>query len=92
MGLAVETVDQLTETARAIRGADAGAFSQIEAVIPVIDHSVGPRTPSVWKKKNITPAERAIKESKKAFMKAGMSKEEALDLLIRLKVPGIFSF
>ncbi|GAU91749.1 hypothetical protein RvY_03945 [Ramazzottius varieornatus] len=89
--LAVETLEELTEIARAVRGADALVFRQVEPDFPVVDHSVGPKTPSVWKKKKISPVERAIRESKKAFMKAGMNKEEALDLLVRLKVPDVLA-
>jgi hypothetical protein len=46
--------------------------------------------PSVWRQKpKLTQAQRAIKESTKAFLKAGLSKEEASELLMKLKVPGI---
>ncbi|XP_055351172.1 uncharacterized protein LOC129597583 [Paramacrobiotus metropolitanus] len=48
------------------------------------------KEPSVWKQKpKLNTQERAIKETRKAFVRGGLTKEEANELLIRLRVPGI---
>lgn len=67
----------------------------IDSDLDILDNNYGlpgegpMKEPSVWKQKpKLSTQERALKETKKAFTKAGLSKEEVLELLIKLKVPG----
>lgn len=67
----------------------------IDSDLDILDDNFGlpedesTKEPSVWKQKpKLSVLERAMKETKKAFARAGLTKEETDDLLIKLKVPG----
>ncbi|OQV13128.1 hypothetical protein BV898_12668 [Hypsibius exemplaris] len=63
---------------------------QNPAILKTVTTSTLLMGPSVWKQKpKLTLVQRAVKESTKAFLKAGLTREEAHELLVKLKVPGI---
>ncbi|XP_055351285.1 uncharacterized protein LOC129597666 isoform X2 [Paramacrobiotus metropolitanus] len=54
------------------------------------EDDAGVKEPSVWKQKpKLNVHERAVKETRKAFIHGGLTKEEANELLVRLRVEGI---